>query len=147
MCCFAINRPFLRNPNLPYPLAATLTYRNPHANPLQFKKLETEKRHKIRYFQNVANRLSNDNIEILSRKKIIEKKKEDLERIQHIKILDEKNTIIMKEEERKKKEEERLAQLATARLSQENEMVVVGGGVGGSFWFVWHSRSRFFNKI
>ncbi len=96
----------------------TLTYtlslnRNPH--PLQLKKLETEKRQKIRYFQNVATRLSNDNIQILSRKQIIEKKKEDLERIQHFKIIEEQKKVLMDEAERKKIEEERLKKAAHDR--------------------------------
>ncbi len=97
---------------------------------MQLKKLETEKRQKIRYFQNVANKLRNDNVanivtkggmksprinQILSRKNIIEKKKEDLERRQHIKEMEAKNKVYMSGVVSKTEEDARLKKEADNR--------------------------------
>jgi hypothetical protein len=88
----------------------------PFSSSFQLKNMEAEKRQKTHYFQSVASRLGNDNTQILNRKQIIEKKKEDLERLQHEKAMEEQKKLQMDEAERKKSEEERLKKAASDRL-------------------------------
>jgi len=89
----------------------------------KLKNMEAEKRQKTHYFQSVASRLGNDNTQILNRKQIIEKKKEDLERLQHEKAMEEQKKLQQNEAERKKSEEERLKKAASDRKTAMMERV------------------------